>query len=615
MSEKYITGKPFPKSVEHLQLKMENEADIQTKTRKRKKEQVQKKEEEDTKPSRLQYRSTLASIVRLLHNVKFNEAQKEEIQKSPFATMLLAITDNNLDKQTVKKYENNILSLIQRYKKNEGRFMLGEKSVRITYDEIGLIFGITSGTRRILLGPQTKKPDTAFVNRNFDRTTRMNYAGMKDRITTLIHMPSKGKKEKGLEQEAEKDLARMLTLYVLGTVFFKTTGPNFNWSYIEFVENLEECNKYAWSKYITDFLVTELDKKCENPATVGGCAVALLYWFCEHTKIMEPSEPHVPRFMKWKLNELDAKLFEMPVDKILPDMVIDSELKPTDEEKALFTILREQPIQAPEIVLELKPTDEEKALFTILPEQPIQAPKIVLEQEAQEDVEQQGRPEDVQKLISDLLEKNQFLEKKLKEEIAERDNKLQQNKLLRTRLESRKASVAELRAQLDEERDQRREEREKAGVDLKISVQRVQTDAQEELKGLSDTALRREREQQEEINKLQEVEKEGCLLVETLRSKLEESRQKVVLSDNKVRQLEAQICEVQLASASERKRVKELEHVAEKLRKELESEKAAGEEAWAKMVSEGGDQVCENNKSDDDTMDEDDEATQEDSTG
>lgn len=39
----------------------------------------------------------------------------------------------------------------------------------------------------------------------------------------------------------------------------------------------------------------------------------------------------------------------------------------------------------------------------------------------------------------------------------------------------------------------------------------------------------------------------------TLSSQQEETRQKLVLSDNKVRQLEAQICEVQLASASERK--------------------------------------------------------------
>lgn len=64
-------------------------------------------------------------------------------------------------------------------------------------------------------------------------------------------------------------------------------------------------------------------------------------------------------------------------------------------------------------------------------------------------------------------------------------------------------SIAELKAQLDEEREQKREEREKAAADLKAAVQRAQLEAEEELKRLSDAALRRKREQQEVINKLQ----------------------------------------------------------------------------------------------------------------
>ncbi|KAA8515952.1 hypothetical protein F0562_019131 [Nyssa sinensis] len=150
-------------------------------------------------------------------------------------------------------------------------------------------------------------------------------------------------------------------------------------------------------------------------------------------------------------------------------------------------------------------------------------------------------------------------------------------------INSQKASISELKAQLDEERDQRREEREKATADLKASIQKVQAEAQDEIKRLSDAASRQEREQQEVINKLQESEKEGCLLVETLRVKLEDTRQKLVFSDNKIRQLDAQVCEEQLASANGRKRVEEFEHETKRLRKELESEKAAREEAWAKV--------------------------------
>ncbi|KAH6779791.1 hypothetical protein C2S52_011028 [Perilla frutescens var. hirtella] len=150
-------------------------------------------------------------------------------------------------------------------------------------------------------------------------------------------------------------------------------------------------------------------------------------------------------------------------------------------------------------------------------------------------------------------------------------------------INSQKASISELKALLDEERDQRREEREKASADMKMAIQRIQAEATEELKRVSEAALKREKEQEEIINKLQEAEKERCMLVENLRSKLEDTRQKLVSSDNKVRQLEGQIHQEQQTYASTLKRVEELESERKRLRKELEREKAAREEAWSKV--------------------------------
>ncbi|QCE12192.1 lamin-like protein isoform X2 [Vigna unguiculata] len=148
---------------------------------------------------------------------------------------------------------------------------------------------------------------------------------------------------------------------------------------------------------------------------------------------------------------------------------------------------------------------------------------------------------------------------------------------------SQKVNIAELKEQLDDERTQRKEEREKAAADLKAAVHKAQSEAEDELKRLSDAALRRERELQEAINKLQESEREMSSLAETLRSKLEDTRQKLVVSDNKVRQLETQVHEEKLATENEVKKVELEQQETRRLRKELESEKAAREEAWAKV--------------------------------
>ncbi|KAL5727961.1 hypothetical protein ACHQM5_001098 [Ranunculus cassubicifolius] len=150
-------------------------------------------------------------------------------------------------------------------------------------------------------------------------------------------------------------------------------------------------------------------------------------------------------------------------------------------------------------------------------------------------------------------------------------------------INSQKASISEHEKQLDEERNQRREEREKALADQKAALQRAHLEAQEELKRQSDNASRQEREFKEVINKLQDSDRESRQLVETLRSKLEDSRESLVKSEQKVRQLETQVLELQQLSAKSRKKIEALESEMKKLRKELENEKVAREEAWAKV--------------------------------
>ncbi|KAH7866591.1 hypothetical protein Vadar_022384 [Vaccinium darrowii] len=347
---------------------------------KRQKKKKMKRRRRSKMNRKMMLQSTLASIVSLLHDVTFTQGQINEIQKSPFAAMLLTITQQNLAKQFVKKYDNDILSVVQRYRMDEGKFYMGTKLVALTH-EIALIFGIICGNTKIRALNLNKKPDSPFVNRNFEDTSVMSYATMRERIKDLIKITSKGKKKKGVEDESTKDLARLLTLYVLGTVFFKTTGPSFNWSYVPFVENWEECTTYAWSIHLTDHLTNELDTKRKTPWTVGGCTVALLYWLCEHVKIMEPVEPQIPRFMKWN--------------------VIDSQLQPTDEENRLYQILVTNKTEEKHTEISVdKPTVDE------------QAPK-----------------EDVQLIISELRKQIHLLESennKLKDEIAEREIREQQ---------------------------------------------------------------------------------------------------------------------------------------------------------------------------------------------
>ncbi|OEL37614.1 hypothetical protein BAE44_0001363 [Dichanthelium oligosanthes] len=148
---------------------------------------------------------------------------------------------------------------------------------------------------------------------------------------------------------------------------------------------------------------------------------------------------------------------------------------------------------------------------------------------------------------------------------------------------SQKAIICELEGQLGEERNLRREERDKAAQDMKSALHKAQAEAQEEIKRQAESYLRQQREQKEVISKLQESEKETRLLVETLRSKLEDARDNLVTSEKKVRELEARLQDEQLVLANNHKKSDNLETELRKLKKALENEKAAREEAWAKV--------------------------------
>ncbi|KAL6589686.1 hypothetical protein ACP70R_050260 [Stipagrostis hirtigluma subsp. patula] len=191
--------------------------------------------------------------------------------------------------------------------------------------------------------------------------------------------------------------------------------------------------------------------------------------------------------------------------------------------------------------------------------------------------------EDKQKQLDSLSTSNTELQNSVKD----LDERLSVSKQSRADadeiISSQKAVICELEGQLSEERNLRREERDKAAQDLKSALQKMQAEAQEEVKRQAESYLRQQREQKEVINKLQESEKETRLLVETLRAKLEDARDNLVTSEKRVRELEAQLHDEQLVSANNRKKSDNLESELRKLKKELENEKAAREEAWAKV--------------------------------
>lgn len=210
----------------------------------------------------------MTTFNKLMKDIDFTELQRQEIKKSPFGVLILAMADANLSDKYVMKSDRDALKIVSQYEGREGRFKLGGQSLRITTQEIELIFAIKSGPQRIHLNPKPRKPNTTFAN-EISATGKniITIQSLKDCFQRAV---------KETSEEYAKVVAQVLTLHLLATLFVPTTASRLSWSYVPYVEDLESSTSYAWSAHFTEELIHQLDINHSTPKTTGGCIIGLL---------------------------------------------------------------------------------------------------------------------------------------------------------------------------------------------------------------------------------------------------------------------------------------------------------------------------------------------------
>ncbi|KAG5548692.1 hypothetical protein RHGRI_014143 [Rhododendron griersonianum] len=185
---------------------------------------------------------------------------KKEVEKFQYRSSMW-------DDSYFKKSDHDALKLVEQYEGQRGRFKLGAKLVKITAREFGIIFGIKSGPNRIELSTKPRMPEIPFA-----------YEISVKRIMTNISLREffNTKVMAGESEEDAKDVARVLTLYLISTVFLPSIASRISWSYFPFIEDLEKCSSYAWSTFFTEELIKQLNTNVTTPTVVGGCIVGLL---------------------------------------------------------------------------------------------------------------------------------------------------------------------------------------------------------------------------------------------------------------------------------------------------------------------------------------------------
>ncbi|KAL6535960.1 hypothetical protein OROHE_012804 [Orobanche hederae] len=184
-----------------------------------------------------------------------------------------------------EKSEEVIRNILLSYDQESDHFILGGKELQLTGRDVALIFGIVRGTKKI----QFKKPNARnakWVKRNFGKDTKSSL----DKTLIFNRMASI------LDRTDETSVEDALL---------------FN----DYLEDLEGAMTYDWCGYIAAILRNSI-RNTRN-LKIGGCAMLLPYWLCEHTSLVEPSRKVLfPRFMKWDLQKLLKRIFRVHLSYI-----------------------------------------------------------------------------------------------------------------------------------------------------------------------------------------------------------------------------------------------------------------------------------------------------------
>ncbi|XP_028106192.1 uncharacterized protein LOC114305322 [Camellia sinensis] len=73
--------------------------------------------------------------------------------------------------------------------------------------------------------------------------------------------------KKGKSTDDRQDLARVITLYLCLKLLMPTTGHTLSWSFLNYVDNLNNIKKYNWVEAIKDTLMNSMANANNNPST------------------------------------------------------------------------------------------------------------------------------------------------------------------------------------------------------------------------------------------------------------------------------------------------------------------------------------------------------------
>ncbi|XP_061989544.1 uncharacterized protein LOC133708104 isoform X2 [Rosa rugosa] len=278
--------------------------------KKEEKEETEKKEENIAKVDCRQQKCTLSAFWRLIdaHKSRIPAATWEILRHTVFWGMIEPFLERKLTENQLHKHEADLEIIMRYFDKKKNKFIFGEKEMEITVQDVKTLFDLPTEGIYMELNKKLSKEERK-ESAIFDTNVKKDSVLKTEVEKKLVKELTKEKKEKDLKKQQDpKKIASLIIMYLFAAFFFSRTATNITWDLISVCEDIDNINKFNWSRMIIDFLLDGIQKyQKDKPTTLSGCLLLIYYWFLEKTKIknwIPGKETETPRFVRWSIKEI-----------------------------------------------------------------------------------------------------------------------------------------------------------------------------------------------------------------------------------------------------------------------------------------------------------------------
>ncbi|CAL5437811.1 unnamed protein product [Camellia sinensis] len=268
------------------------------------------------------YRSNIHSLIKFFKTTKLREEHLTVLRKTPFSLLVDTLSENKVKRRDSIKYDDVVAKILQTYQMDGTTFEIAGKKLKLKRNDFKLIFGIACGQKKMNLA-YGRKNEVAIVQRRKITESIMTSASIQKLITKLLRSNN---------NEDVEDVVRLVCLLVCLLLLYPGIGTTIGWGFMKYLENIDEMKSYDWCGAAKQHLTRSIARNINQIDRVCGCVIILLYWICEHAKIIKPNDKNpIPRFARWNITHLGQQLAKSSLHDL--KHIEESNLKDTHEDE------------------------------------------------------------------------------------------------------------------------------------------------------------------------------------------------------------------------------------------------------------------------------------------